>query len=610
MTLSPSAERRLLTFLPPLLVALLAVPFVLHQNAWWEWTVPLWFLERQADHVAAHGVPTFFLHTQAGAFSDFFVFYCGFTLSLLAYPAVVFGAWPVFAAVSAGTLVAGYLGIWWTARNLGLSRRLAPLPALAFAANPYVLTDLYGRGAWSELVAVNAAAVILGGVTAFLLCPQTAGARAFVALALATALVSGTHNLTLLLSAMALPLVVAALLPLAPVGAGLSSRPRRLATAGLAVLLGLGLTGAWLVPNLWLGPHTRIADGTFITDALLSYPDLYHYSTLLSPWPSLPPSLRGTGLYPQPSVLALAWALVGWLGIAWTRRRAPDRTIAAGAALLALGAALLVLVAHPPWWQTFPLLLQAIQYPYRVISYLAIVVAILVAIVLAALPRGTARRGLIAALVVASVAQLAMSASIAIGGKRDGRPGMPFIGRTAVVADREPPAFSWGDTITDRQFFDARGPAGPTPFQLARLRMASRTMSDTAAIDGRGRPGDSFGVTMAWSPLVRVTGDARLTGRTALGLAVLPVTKTDGAGRWTATARPACTVLCLNALTGGAAWQLMAGRLLTLVSALALVVLALRLRRRSRAAEAVAHVAASGEHPADTAPRRAAAPAS
>ena len=152
MALSAAVERRIVTFLPPVFVAALLIPFAVRQNAWYEWENAYWFLQRQAEHVSAHGVPTYFLHTRDGPFYPFFAFYGGFTLGLLGYPAALFGAWPVFLASMAAAMVGGYLGIWWAALNLGLSRRLAVLPGLIYATTPYVVSDAYGRGASERLV--------------------------------------------------------------------------------------------------------------------------------------------------------------------------------------------------------------------------------------------------------------------------------------------------------------------------------------------------------------------------------------------------------------------------------------------------------------------------
>ena len=53
--------RRLTTFVPPLLVGLFALPFILRQNSWWEWGNAYWLLERQTAYVSDHGLPTLFL---------------------------------------------------------------------------------------------------------------------------------------------------------------------------------------------------------------------------------------------------------------------------------------------------------------------------------------------------------------------------------------------------------------------------------------------------------------------------------------------------------------------------------------------------------------------
>src|SRR4051794_33217615 len=106
MTISHAAQRRLATWVPPLVVGLVALPFVLRQNAYWEWTTAYWLLERQAAHVSAHGAPTLYLHTNAGSFYAFYAFYAGFTLSILAYPAALVGAWPVFAATCVAAPIA------------------------------------------------------------------------------------------------------------------------------------------------------------------------------------------------------------------------------------------------------------------------------------------------------------------------------------------------------------------------------------------------------------------------------------------------------------------------------------------------------------------------
>jgi hypothetical protein len=596
--MTTAAQRRIATFLPPVLVGLLALPFVLHQNSWWEWNTALWLLERQTAHVSAHGVPTFFVHTEIAAFNPFYVFYAGFLFSVLAYPATVLGAWPVFAAVSVGALVAGYLGIWWTARNLGLSRRLAILPGLVFATTPYLLADLYGRGAWAEFVAVNAAAVMLGGLTALVWHRERRRGRALAALVGSGAILAGTHNITLLLCALMFPVLIAALLPVAPAGLTLGGLARRLGLGVLAMATGVGLTGAWLIPNLWLGPGTYAADATLNAPLFLENPELVRLSNVLIPWPSIPADYSGRWVYTQPPVLAMAWALAALLALIWTRRRAPDRLVATSAGLLALGAALLVLMVNQPWWAGFPRLLQAVQFTYRLVPYVAIVIALAISVAITA-AAGRWRRPGIAALVVAVAAQAVMAVFVVLNSEA-GSPGRP-LQHGDIRAAQPPPSFSATTYPVQTQFLVRGRPTGAPTFRLTRsVPEGVLTAADTVTIHGKGRVGEPLVLPVAWSPLVRLSGDVRLAGRESFGLVVGTVARTDGAGRWTATAHPRCAMPCVNALTGDAPWQLLAGQLLTLVSAVALGgagVAGLR-RRRSRRRRPPS---AAGESPA-TAP--------
>lgn len=602
---SPGTERRIATFVPPLLVGLLAVPFILHQNAWWEWTTAFWLLERQTDFVAAHGIPTMFLHTDSGAFDAFYVFYAGFTFSVLAYPAAVVGAWPVFAASCAAAMVAGYVGIWWTARNLGLSHRLAILPGLAFATTPYLLTELYGRGSWAELVGANAAAVVLGGLTSLVWRAGGNRGRALAALTGGGAVLAGTHNLSLLMATLVLPIVVAALMPLAPRPAGLRGGARALGTGLGAIAAGVGLTGAWLLPNLWLGPDTYVASAKLSATTLHGGGALVRLSNVLSPWPRVPAGFAGS-IYAQISVLALAWALAALLTIAWARRRAPDRVVAAATALIATGGVLLALVVHPSWWLSFPRLLQAVQSPVRLLPYVAMVIALAIAVALTALPSGRARRVLMAVLVAAIGVQGAIGIFIAVDTKAAATLATaPLLQHGEVRADAEPPAFSAPHIAAQFQFRVLEHPRGPQPREGVGLRLGAIATSTDATMAGTGRVGERLVTSVVRSPLVRLEGDLRDAGRTKLGNMVVAITRTDLAGRWSATVGPACGSTCVEALSGDAPWPLLAGRLLTLLSTLMVIAVAGRgVLRRRRVPSVAADGAAAPEdppldHPAD-----------
>jgi hypothetical protein len=566
--------RRLAIFAPPLLVGLFALPFILRQNSWWEWGNAYWLLERQAAHVSAHGTPTLFLHNFSGAFNPFYAFYSGFTLSLLAYPAAVFGAWPVFVASVVAAMVCGYLGIWWTARNLGLSPQLAILPGLIFATTPYVLSEIYGRGAWAELVAVNAAAVVLGASTALLWRPRPERSRsaALAALLAASTLLAGTHNITLMVSAVLLPLIVLALLPLRSRTTRAPLLPE-LARAAIAVALGIGLTAAWLLPNLWFGPSTLIAHPSSFNNQTFSQTfDVLKITNLFSPLPRIPAAFEGRWLYAQAPALAALWSLVAIGAIVWLRRRSADRVLASLAGLVVLAIALVVLIVNPGWWNSFPALIQTVQFSYRLIPYLAIVVALVAIIGLTALGARTGPGRWMAGALVAIVAlQAGAGVWIVTHSKAGASQAAGLAHHDDLTVNTEPVSFGAKGLVVQYQFHVINERLGDAPTQPpGQLSNINLITSDTARVQGVGGVGDRMLVPVVWSRLVQVTGDAKIDGRDERGRSMLAVTATDPQGRWEATVEAAHP------------WQLTLGRLISLLSALAIVVLAVLGWRRRR----------------------------
>jgi hypothetical protein len=582
--------RRLAIFAPPLLVGLFALPFILRQNSWWEWGNAYWLLQRQTAHVSAHGVPTLFVHNLSGAYNPFYVFYSGFTLSLLAYPAALIGVWPVFVASVVASMICGYLGIWWTARSLGLSPQLAILPGLTFATTPYVLSEIYGRGAWAELVAVNAAAVALGAVTALLWRPEPRRSRgpALVALAAASALLAGTHNITLMVSAIFLPLIVLALLPL-------RTRPGQppllpeLGRAAAAVALGIGLTAAWLLPNLWFGPSTAIAHPSFFRNQTFAQTfDLLKITNLFSPLPRIPAAFEGRWLYAQAPALVAAWSLVAIAAMVWLRRRNPNRVLASLAGLVVLGIALVVLIVNSSWWTSFPALIQAVQFSYRLIPYLTIVVALTAIIGLTTLG-GRIGQWMVGVLVAIVAVQVGAGALIVVHSEAGASRAVGLVRHDQLTVNSEPASFSAKDLVVQIQFRVINDRMGDAPNQPpAELHNISLITSDTATFEGVGSVGDRMLAPVVWSHFVQVTGDAKIDGRDELGHSVLAVTGTDAQGRWKATIEAAHP------------WQLTVGRLISLLSALTIVVLAVVGRRRRRRSSAL--LPAGADVAADRAP--------
>jgi hypothetical protein len=564
------AWQRLITWAPPLFVALLALPFILKQNVYWEWQVPYWMLERQTEHVAAHGTPTFFLHLKAGAFTPVYMFYGGPTISLLAYPSLVFGAWPVYVASTVGAMVAGYAGIWWTARNLGLSPGAATLPALTFATAPYMIAELYGRGAWTEQVGANVAAVALGGVTAKIWQPDVHPRRATAVLMAAGAVLAGTHNLSLMMAALLLPLLVLALLPLAPRARGLAGVARGAARSLASLGLGAGLTAAWLLPNLWFGPKTYIATNEVSEQVRTQQLDLTNAKNLLWPWPRMPEPLRDLNwLYVQSPMVTVAWAAVA-LGFAlWLQRPRPGRLVLTTLALAVVAAGLMLIIIESSWWTHFPRLIRTIQFSLRLIPYFVMAITLAVIVALLSLPAGRARRVLAGLLIFATGAQAGMAVWITRETKAgSNHPEQTQLKREQITPDVEPSLVGGAGFIFPYQFRIVHHPAGAQPAgPPIALALGDPSSSDVGTLGGTARVGDVRGAYFAWSPFVRMDGDAELVGYDDWGQAVIRVDRTDAKGQWTATVRSRCTT-CIGALSGRDPWQLFAGKVVSGVSLL------------------------------------------
>ena len=561
LRVGPVARRRLVVWCPPVLVALLFLPFVLRENVWWEWNNAYWFIERQAAYISEHGVPTLFVHTTNGVFYPMPVYYGGFTFAALAYPAAVLGTWPTFVAATVGAYVAGYFGIWWMARNLGLSRGLAVLPALSFVCAPYMVATFYGRGAWAEVIGLNAAAVVLGAATSLLWHPERRARGAIAALVPASALVAGTHNLTLMMSAIVLPLIILVMLPTKPKTLSRGAFARQLGWLSAGVLVGIGLTAAWLLPNLWFSRETLIAGPTLNQAMLENFQPFTTARVVLSPWPNLPEGLVQGFQYSQPSVLVGAWTIVA--AILLVRGR---RALVSLAGLTVLGAALLLVICTPSWWPHFPDTIRAIQMPVRVVPYVGVVIAVACVTAIAAMRPGRARRALLGVLVVVVGAQFAMGMFVAFHTESSSTPGLLAPKHEAITAGTEPPSFSTQGLVVQIQFLiGGRPTATATDPNPVGVQFRDGVTSVAGTLSGRAKVGDRLTTLVDWSPYVTVGGDATLIGRNGEGMSIVRVNHVDRRGTWNATAQPICSGLCLG---GDAPWQLGVGRLITLLCTL------------------------------------------
>jgi hypothetical protein len=538
------------------MVGALAIPFLVHQNAWFEWANALWLLEMQVAHVSAYGTPTFFIHAADMIFYPQYVFYAGPTFSVLAYPSLVFGSWPVFAAVTAAAFIAASAGMSWTARSLGVPQRLAIVPGVLFATTPYTVSNLYGRGAWAELVAIGGLSVALGAATSLL----TARARSVPAmvavLAVAVAAIAGTHNLTLLFSALLAPVLGLALLPM--LGGSRGELLRRYGLVFGGALIGLALCGAFLAPDVWLSGRTVTSA---MADQLLRQINGFdRLSVVFDPLPGQPAGTTGTDTHTQTLVWALVWVL-GATAFAASRRWLDRRSQIALAVLGLAGLVTALLIVDPSWWLSFPPALKAIQFPFRLVTYLALL-TVLAVVALLAIPALRQGRAVIVTLLLASAWQVGVAVDLAVSAKARG--GTPAPSSASIHPWVLPPAFVGGTQIIQFRLV-AKHPVSP-PAAPAGVSPLGYNSPPRVQLSGSEPPGSLVSTRVVASPLIRFSGDVSVAGATSDGLVVLRVNRSP----WRATVGSVCNT-CLRALTGQEPLALLAGRILSLVGLLALL---------------------------------------
>jgi hypothetical protein len=343
-----------------------------------DFTNAIWLADRQHHAIAANLHPTLFLQTQEhGVFYPLFAFYGATLFALTGALAVVLGGSTIvaFEVVTVAAIAAAYGGLFWLARQLGVKGLLAHAPAIVFVTSAYYVTNIYGRGAWAEFIAVSALPLVLAASLRLVRGRFSVGPVA--CLVAASVAFSGSHNITLLWGS-TLALVALAIYWL------LSGRSRdlpwrrMLGVAGL-ITLGVGVNGWFLLPDVSYGNHTIIGGehvpwnnmGLFNTPGVI-----------FDPLRTVPHESRFPALYIQTPVLALVWGLLA-APLAWRYRglRAGVAT-----ALIVL-AGVLVLMMVQAAWEALPNIYQRAQFTYRLETWVTLACAGLVLLGALALTR-------------------------------------------------------------------------------------------------------------------------------------------------------------------------------------------------------------------------------
>jgi len=520
-----------------------------------DWSIHLWIAWNQYLMLADVGHPSYFLQTDHAAFFPWFSFYGGTLYSVVAGLAGLMGGRVTGAYIAVHAMaVAAALGGWaWLAHNLGVRGWRSHLPGLVFVTSAYYVTNFYGRGAFPEVVATSMLPLVAASTVHLVrrgLTPLPS-----VTFVVSVAILTGSHSITLVWgSTFLLSLIFAAAVAI-PRGRW-PSRRRLARVAGLGAV-GVGLNAWFLLPLLAF--NSRVVIGVPPAELMQTeFTEVAFLFDVLRETPQLPEVVAVINA--QVPVLALGWGLVA-IVVGWRRLDGTWQRLAIMAAALLYP--VLLLVVFEQAILDLPKIWGYIQFPYRLLTYVGLFVALLVLVGLKATqsqgPR--ARKALTAVLVATTV----VSAGLAI--RQAWEVPSPNGPRARIFESPDRPPPGW---YVAYDYADISAPVVvPTLSRPLVISTAGRRQDRYAVFYPTRRGGTVATNVAAGEYLVDVDG-ADPVGRTPEGFMVVRVAKPeDGSARVTFAPKS-------SALTR-------AGLALTALSLLTwLVVTTLLVRRSSR----------------------------
>ena len=268
---------------------------------------------------------------------------------------------PALLATFVAFIIGAGLGMYlWTAEIFG--RHAGLVAAAAYVTAPYLLYNVYHRGALAEVLATALMPAILWAITRL---ARTGSPQYFVFTALLYAALPLGHNITWLTFT---PVVVLYAVLQA------TRNTKYILRIALSLLLGLGLSAFFWVPAILELNSVQIIQ-VFLPQVFdyhfnfVTLGELFSLPVMVDPNLLLPATPRSIGLIPLAlAVLALAFG--------WRRWERQQKIMAGSAAILALGSLFLTLPQALPAWDALSLL-RYVQFPWRFLGPASLAVAFL-----------------------------------------------------------------------------------------------------------------------------------------------------------------------------------------------------------------------------------------
>ena len=370
-----------------------------------DWGNHLYLVQQQANWLGDHLLPTYFLHTvERGAFYPHFLFYGGTLYSATARLGTVIGVVAAFKLTFVAALSSAYFGTVWLARLLGVRGLLAHLPAIVAVSGAYYLSTQYYAGDWPEFIALSMIPLIVAAAVSLLLGKGPIGPA--IALAVAAVFATGAHNITAEYGLIFLAVIF--VMAMVTVRAR-KINWRRMALVGGTFAFAVGVNAWYLVPAARYAHLTRIGNDTGFTAFDHATVAFDTFRVVFNPGrysPTLPGLKGAPPFYVQQPVFVFVWLLiVGIFVVPFVSGRA--RRIFLG--LAAVTAIYLTLLFWVGPWDIAPTILRAIQFRFRLNSYIVYSAAGLVIVAVFMLQRRARQQIWMLALALACAAAFVAS---------------------------------------------------------------------------------------------------------------------------------------------------------------------------------------------------------
>ncbi len=486
----------------------------------YDFTNHLWLVWVQEQAISHHLAPAYFVDApKLGVFYPFFAFYGGTLYAASGALAALLGGHVDVAYVCTilFAIAAAYGGLLWLARQLGARGWMAHAPALTFVASAYYVTNLYGRGAWTEAIATSTIPLLLASGLKLARSERVEllPATLFVISAIFFA---GSHNVTLLLGT-AVIVVLLVLLCLALGRDLVRLRLRRVIQIGGLFVLAIAVDAWFLLPDAVHASATQIG-----ALPLIPWSETGAFNTpgmLFDPLRAVPSQSTTPALYVQAPDWFLAWALAALVVLSL---RVPKPLKRAAAALAVLLACLLALIMIRPLWDAMPHTFREVQLPFRLNTYVALCSAGLVLVAAIAVQRAASVRvrralnGTLAGVIAISAALCAWQLFIP-----NTREALSYSNRSGVFVSTHATPQTWYD-FSD--YADHSEPVITTSLPVVSID-PGLVIGNSVKLAITPPAGQTlFATNIAGGPYVVGLGNAvERVGRTSLGLAVLKRTR-------------------------------------------------------------------------------------